>query len=394
MIYLVSTAGHPNYGDELIARGWLSYLAENQPEEDVWLDCQDPGGAAILFDGIHPNAHFTNTLWRTVWDAPQDAEFDALREHVIQKVNNFGTPLYDLGLMKLREARSIHLLGGGFINKIWPQHIGLVIAMVAVKALTGARLAVTGTSLVPSDSPQTLQELFQDFDHISARDAETSSILGVEIGLDDAFLSVSAELRRADSTAVVADLVLCLQDDLAEQGAFEWGLEIAREAIAVARANNQTIRYIEALPGSDWVAYDKLGDVLKPEEFTPFAEIWRKGLRFAPHQKWVTSRFHLHFMAAAAGARGTAVEINQDYYRIKHGSLRELGTRWSINEPLTEESASPLASEYLRRLTERVSQKRAEAESLYPKTEVVPEAESKPAALGKLRDRFSRLKQQ
>ena len=47
--YLVSTAGHPNYGDEVITRAWLDYLAERFPRSTVWLDCPHPGRAAHLF---------------------------------------------------------------------------------------------------------------------------------------------------------------------------------------------------------------------------------------------------------------------------------------------------------------------------------------------------------
>lgn len=61
-VYLVSAAGVPNLGDELIARAWLDWLARAHPRVEVWLDCVEPGRAAHLLDGVHPRVRFTNTL--------------------------------------------------------------------------------------------------------------------------------------------------------------------------------------------------------------------------------------------------------------------------------------------------------------------------------------------
>ena len=47
-IYLISMAGFPNYGDELIAARWLQFLAEHHPDVDVWLDVREPGTVASL----------------------------------------------------------------------------------------------------------------------------------------------------------------------------------------------------------------------------------------------------------------------------------------------------------------------------------------------------------
>ena len=42
-IYLVGSTGFPNYGDELVASQWLRYLAEHEPDAEVWLDSPAPG---------------------------------------------------------------------------------------------------------------------------------------------------------------------------------------------------------------------------------------------------------------------------------------------------------------------------------------------------------------
>ncbi|GAA3286469.1 hypothetical protein GCM10017708_01970 [Arthrobacter citreus] len=48
-------------------------------------------------------------------------------------VRNLGSPHYDLGLVKLRQAHSLHLLGGGYVNGIWPHHTALISGMLAVR---------------------------------------------------------------------------------------------------------------------------------------------------------------------------------------------------------------------------------------------------------------------
>lgn len=64
-------------------------------------------------------------------------------------------------------------------------------------------------------------------------------------------------------------------------------------------------------------------------EFHPFRDIWRNGLPSAPGQTWISSRYHLHLAAAAAGATGLAVSVSRGYYTTKHRSLIDLGSGWT-----------------------------------------------------------------
>ncbi|HSO16064.1 MAG TPA: polysaccharide pyruvyl transferase family protein, partial [Arthrobacter sp.] len=85
IIYLVGTSGHPNFGDEFIAKAWLKYLAVARPDADVWLDSPQPGLAQVLFEGLHPRLRVTNTLWRLVHEnaeLPADVAAKYIRERV------------------------------------------------------------------------------------------------------------------------------------------------------------------------------------------------------------------------------------------------------------------------------------------------------------------------
>ena len=149
LIYLIGPSGNPNLGDEFIAAAWLRYLAVERPDAEVWLDCPEPGLAQVLFDGLHPRLRVTNTLWRLVHENA-DVPIGTAAETIRTRVTELGSPSYDLGILKMREAESLHLIGGGFINENWSHHAGSFVGRRAVHALTGARLIATGQGLMPA----------------------------------------------------------------------------------------------------------------------------------------------------------------------------------------------------------------------------------------------------
>src|SRR4051812_34008274 len=143
MVYLVGSAGHPNYGDEFLTAAWLRYLARTRPDAEVWLDCPRPGLASHLFAGLHPRLRTTDTLFRVSWETT-DMDDDAAAAHVDRLVTQLGTPRYDLGLVDARRASTVHVLGGGYINATWPHHMSLLRAALRLRDVGGARLFATG----------------------------------------------------------------------------------------------------------------------------------------------------------------------------------------------------------------------------------------------------------
>jgi hypothetical protein len=274
-IYLIGPSGNPNFGDEFIAAAWLKYLAEVRPDADVWLDCPQPGLASILFDGLHPRLRVTNTLWRLVHETAE-LPLETAAETIRARVTGLGSPSYDLGLLKLREAESLHLIGGGFINENWSHHAGLVLAMRAVHAMTGARLIATGQGLMPAlTSAPAEMPLFQGFTHAAARDQAGALAYGITQDLDDAFLGVTAEIARS---AAEPGLYVCIQSDTADPERFGTAVELARAAVEKAVAEGTNAYYVEAIPGADRVAYEQLADLIPEERFLPFLHIWAHGL--------------------------------------------------------------------------------------------------------------------
>lgn len=369
LIYLIGPSGNPNFGDEFIAAAWLKYLAVERPDAEVWLDCPQPGLAQVLFDGLHPRLRVTNTLWRLVHenaDVPLEAAADTIRA----RVTGLGSPAYDLGLLKLREAESLHLIGGGYINENWPQHAGLVVGMRAVRDVTGARLIATGQGLMPllTSAPAEMP-LFQGFSHATARDEAGAEAYGIDRGLDDAFLGVNAEIGRTEAEP---GLYVCIQSDTADADRFASAAKLARTAVEQAAGEGIKAFYVEAIPGGDRAAYELMADLIPEERFLPFSHIWTHGLPLSESQTWVTSRFHFHLLAAAAGARGIAVGMKKGYYDVKHESVAALGSGWSLamdgDEPQMPQHSGSLKAG----LASFAAQKRAEAAKIYPRLEAQP----------------------
>lgn len=368
-LYLVGTSGYPNFGDEFITAGWLRFLGRRRPDAEVWLDCPNPGLAAHLFDGLHPQLRTTDTLWRLIWETA-DLDADAADAHVDRVVTALGSPRYDLGLLGARRATSIHVLGGGYVSAIWPHHTRLLRAALRLRDVSGARVAATGLGLYPAADETALKELLGAFDHATVRDAASAELSGLEPAGDDAFLGlpyVAGFLGGSSGGSEPDEVWVCLQSDLTKPDVFEAEVEAVRAMLTGPELAGRRVRYLEAIPGADRIAYDRLSDLIPEESFMPFATLWQEGFPGRPGQTWLTSRFHFHLLAAACGAEGSALEVNEDYYRTKHQSLVEAGTGWAVTEAGSTSVTPPAGAGAFRSTAVRLHRaKLGEAEELYP----------------------------
>jgi hypothetical protein len=155
-----------------------------------------------------------------------------------------------------------------------------------------------------------------------------------------------------------------------EPSGFEAMFALVRDVIESGRFEGRTLRYLEAIPGRDRdrQAFDLLSDLIPEDNFMSFVRLWHEGFPGAPGQTWITTRFHFHQFAAALGAEGVAVEIDDDYYRTKHASLVELGTGFAVAPARSEKLPEPTSNPEFRVQAGRLQQaKLDEAEALYPR---------------------------
>ena len=328
--YLVAPAGFPNYGDELIAAAWLRHLAQVAPGAEVWVDTHSPGPAAVLLSDLHLRVRFTDTLWRLSGEAPAEDPW-RIAAWVQEVVHNPGMMArLHHGIELLAGADVVHVLGGGYVNKVWPHHIGLLAGAAAAVRRSGGRAAMTGQGLLPACDSVTplLRALADRFEIVDVRDEGSASLLGVPAGVDDAFLGLGPG-HYSDADA--PEVMLCLQSDLLDGGPGQLAagvLSILREW-KIAPAN---VGVVEGIPRVDRDVYALFEHELPGARFYPFPDVWAHGLPVAPTQTWISTRFHPHLVAAAGGAAGVAISVRPDYYGAKHRSLTELGSGWTLVE--------------------------------------------------------------
>lgn len=357
--YLVAPAGLPNYGDELIARAWLDHLARTCPGDEVVLDCHSPGQATLLLRGAHPRLTVVDTLWRMMPLAHENHRPGAVWEWSAHAAAHLGAePRLDEGVALLHRADSIHLLGGGYLNGVWPDHIALVTAVAAVARRLGIPAAATGQGLLPAaegEAGAALVEAAAAFALFDTRDDASFDVIagapGASRGGDDAWLAVGGARPLGEDAAVEGDggVVLCLQSDLT--GRFTAGGRAGAEALAhwtgrvldAWEVDPREVTVVEGIPGKDRVVYEMLGERLAGARFVPFRELWHRGMPLEPRRTWISTRFHPHLVAAAAGCPGVAVATEPGYYDVKHGSLVAAGSRWTLQHEGETIPARPTA---------------------------------------------------
>lgn len=349
LYYLVAPAGFPNFGDELIAAGWLRHLAETAPDATVWIDSHTPGQAQVLLGDLHPRVRFADTLWRLCWEAPTEDPWE-LAAWVAGAVTDPGRAArWHHGIELLASADVVHLLGGGYVNAIWPRHIGLLAGATAAVRRSGGRAALTGLGLVPvaEEIIPLLHALIDRFEVVDVRDRPSAELLNIEPGVDDAFLALGPDLY-VDPAEIWPDqerpkIMLCLQSDLVEVGAGR----LAGAVLSILRAwdvRPESVCVVEGIPRVDRDVFALIEAQLPGSRFYPFADVWDKGLPVSAAQTWISTRFHMHLAAAAVGAGGVALSVRPDFYLTKHRSLTETGSGWTVLDNLDEVPARPSPS--------------------------------------------------
>ncbi|MFW0796845.1 polysaccharide pyruvyl transferase family protein [Gordonia sp. CPCC 205515] len=393
IIYLIAPSGHPNYGDELIARAWLRHLARSRPRALVVLDCHSPGQAALMLRDAHPDVVFVDTLWQLALYAATERDGDTLSEGpdpaapwewVARAATTFGpAPRLSEGIDVFRRASSVHLLGGGYVNKVWPEHVSLVVAVAELARTTGVPAYASGQGLIPLvDEPArtALLAAAAEFTVFDVRDAASAEALGSLAGRrqtgDDAWLAVPEVLRDLERTETPTPdgVTLCIQSDLTDDfAAFgTTGLDALTRFVGATldawEIPGSAVTVVEAIPGADLEVPTRLGDRLDGATRVPFLDIWRSGLPVGRGSTWISTRFHPHLIAGAAGDSGIGVIGRPDYYATKHQSLVDAGSRWTVVDDPDAIPARPHAGGFSADDREKaVAAKKALAQRLYPR---------------------------
>ena len=100
-------------------------------------------------DGLHRGLRCVDTLYHACWNAPVSTPAETI---------DFGAKVIDepgliareaTGVENLSRVDLVHIVGGGYINKFWPQHLALIGAARGLRKRHGTRTAMTGAGLMP-----------------------------------------------------------------------------------------------------------------------------------------------------------------------------------------------------------------------------------------------------
>lgn len=367
MVYLVTTSGHPNYGDEVITRAWVSFYAARLPNAEIWVDTPRPGQTSALLRGLNPRLSCVDTLYHGCWNAPSADAADVIDfgERIVDQPGLI--PREVTGMAVLQAADVIHVVGGGYINGIWPRHLALLSAARAMAARTGARTAITGAGLTPpAGSTDEIGGVLAGFDVVDVRDSPSLELLQDAVphagrSGDDAFLGLS-DISTASED--IPATVICLQEDrlgVDRDDVFEFCSRTLRSW----GVDDEPVLMLECLPPNDLHGHERLSEALPQLRVMPFDQLWRDGFPSIAGQRWISTRFHPHLIAAAMGSPGLAVSPRSGYYRTKHRSLIDLGSGWTLVDDLstTPDPPQPIPP-YNGRLAEIIQAKRSVADAV------------------------------
>ncbi len=363
--YLVAPTGAPNYGDELIAATWLRHLAEIAPDADVVLDCLNPIGITEAVQRANERLHPTTALWQLCfrhWE--QGAEAAVSVDGVVRDPGSATVDIEDLleSLELLREADTVHILGGGFLNGIWPGFLGLLGGVAAAAEVSGGTAAMTGQGMCPQVGgvDDLYAEFLARFDVVDVRDTPSAAFVGdaAICSGDDAFLAPEADTNPRDAP----EMMVSVQSQLSGLPTHAV-VELVAETAAAWDISD--IGLLECIPDEDRDLLAMVEKEIPGIRRYPVHEVLEHGLPVAPGQVWLSTRFHPHLVAAAGGASGVAVNINGDYYGTKHRSLIERGSGWTLLEKPTVAPRPSGGGFGAARIAELRAGKRAVADRIY-----------------------------
>lgn len=354
-LYLIAEPGYPNFGDELIAREWLRYLARQCPDREVIVDCARPGPAAMILRGAHPHAEFTDTMRRlgTENPFPYDGPIGDIAGFVAAALDDEGRAAqYAAGIRVLqRDVASIHMLGGGYMRGDWTCNLSRL-AIGPWARGRGIPVMATGIGLMPisGDSLDFARGAVAAFDRFTVRDTATLDALDGAVGSgsvapspatlapDDCFVNGLDDCFMPPEE--LPDVMLCIQSDfIADQDALHRHVDAILESWGVGRTD--PIGVAECNPVIDRPIFDHLvaegyGNV----RFYPVAEILERGFPARPGQRWLSTRYHPHLIAAAIGCSGSYIAVDPRYYSVKHQAVLRMGSQWTA-APLGSPAPQP-----------------------------------------------------
>lgn len=333
MYYLLGGSGVPNYGDELMAGGWLRYLARKNPDARVVIDTNVPSISTLLLQPENWKASHVSVVKSLATQNPL--------EHFWQNFERGYKFFARGGFSKyarlsafddyLKNTQIFHLFGGGYISDKWP-HTGFLLGFAgAAQAEYGFRLVGTGLGITPISAPppaldKTARRVLNRFQMIELRDQSSAAFISKTSGndnsfhgLDDSFLEPVKPLADQEPALHVSCFMAGRNLD-----AFIGKLLLREHEI---KKKFSSIKFWECAPHRDREAFTKIREAFPEAVLEPLSSLIGRH-SFGKEDVMITTRFHPHLIGSRSGIRGYFIAISGDYYADKHTSVCNLGSNF------------------------------------------------------------------
>jgi polysaccharide pyruvyl transferase WcaK-like protein len=317
---------------------------------------------------MHPGMRFTDTLWMLCIEHMGNGSAE-IADAVTARIRAADRPP---GVAELIGSDVVHLVGGGILNYLYPWTTGLLAGVVAATRESGGRSGMTGQGMCPQQPEllPRLRDMAVQLTVADARDEPSRQLLGLDalrVTADDIFLGLGPSHYRWTDDA--PDVMVCAQSDIAPMfnGATD-AATVAESVLRTLRSWNvpaEEVGFVECFPDIDNQVHDIVKKDLPGVRFYSLMDILDHGLPVRAGQTWISTRFHPHLMAAAAGLGGIALSVRPDYYDVKHQSLIAQGSGWRL-AALDEVPDRPLGGGFSSTRVEQLRQRKIDvAQALY-----------------------------
>lgn len=341
---LVGAVGGPNFGDELILSTWINIIRKRDTSAQIFCDGYNLDNLKLFVKGRADVVNEMESLWRVGWVIRPESKHNIWTDIREKSKKNDNNKLIVDTLNALQEKKfdQIHIIGGGYINNIWPDNYMILLLTRLLAWQTGARLIATGLGLVPTGENDLLGlcSLLKTFDFVDVRDEESYNLLKeihserVTYTGDDVLLLLSEDTYNYPIQKIKdKSLVLCLQNDLFEGDMILEKIFVPKTIQVLKKNSINKIVIAMAMKDDVSLLSNELKLTLDRLNINIVTvdpgELLRDGFPVSDEGVIFTSRYHPHFLGALSGFKGIAIS-STNYYDIKHKAVHSMGSNWPV----------------------------------------------------------------